>query len=93
MADDFAGQTRILADLGTARLEVSWIYGALAMDMFTRDHLALRPDLDVTTLPLRDLRAALRACESPISTWRLPHEQVAVMRAGLEESAVALERV
>jgi hypothetical protein len=64
------------------------------MDTFTRRYQAARPELDVTALPAWDLRAALRACEFPISTWQLPPGQVATMRAGLEEfAASALERV
>jgi aminoglycoside phosphotransferase (APT) family kinase protein len=82
-----------LADLGVARLEIAWIYGPAAMDTFTRHYQEVRSGLDITTLPAWDLRAALRACEFPISTWQLPPDQVATMRAGLEEfAASALER-
>jgi aminoglycoside phosphotransferase (APT) family kinase protein len=83
-----------LADLGVARLEIAWIYGQAAMETFTRHYQSVRPVLDTTTLPSWDLWAALRACEFPMSTWQLPSEQVATMRAGLEEFAArALEQV
>jgi aminoglycoside phosphotransferase (APT) family kinase protein len=74
-----------LADLSVTRLEIRWFYGAAAMSLLTRQYQELRPELDVTTLPLWDLRAALRACAFPMDTWGLPAEQVAAMRAARRE--------
>jgi aminoglycoside phosphotransferase (APT) family kinase protein len=48
-----------LADLAITRLDVLWILGKPAMDVFTRQYLAQHP-LDLAHLPYWDLRAALR---------------------------------
>ncbi len=70
-----------LADLAITRLEISWFFGAAAMDALTEQYLTRRPDVDTATLPLWDLRAALRACGFTMSSWGLPAEKLASMRA------------
>jgi aminoglycoside phosphotransferase (APT) family kinase protein len=76
-----------LADLAVARLEIGWFFGGEAMDMLTAQYLACRPAVDVSALPVWDLRAALRACAFPLSTWGLPADQVASLRAAHDEFA------
>jgi aminoglycoside phosphotransferase (APT) family kinase protein len=71
-----------LADLAITRLEISWFFGTAAMDRLTGQYLALRPDVDTATLPLWDLRAALRACAFNMQAWGLPAAKLASMRAG-----------
>ncbi len=83
-----------LADLSVTRLEILWFYGAAAMNLLTRQYRELRPALDITTLPLWDLRAALRAYAFPIDTWELPADQLAAMRAARRVfAASALRRL
>jgi hypothetical protein len=54
----------------------------------------LRPELDVSLLPLWDLRAAMRASGFQIETWRLPPQRLAAVRAIYDEfAASALRRV
>jgi aminoglycoside phosphotransferase (APT) family kinase protein len=81
-----------LADLANTRLEVGWLFGMAAMELLTEQYRALRPGLDVTALPAWDLRAALRACAFPLSTWGLPADQVAAMRAAHDEFAASAIR-
>jgi aminoglycoside phosphotransferase (APT) family kinase protein len=81
-----------LADLAIARLEIAWQAGTAAMDMFTGEYLALRPSPGTVTLPLWDLRTALRACEFPIETWPLLAGQIASVRAVHREFALAALR-
>lgn len=76
-----------LADLGIARLEVGWLFGDEAMDTLTEQYRARRPAVDIGALPVWDLRAALRACAFPLSTWELPAAQLAAMRAAHDEFA------
>jgi Ser/Thr protein kinase RdoA (MazF antagonist) len=78
-----------LADLAIARLEIGWFFGTSAMDMLTDGYLALRPAVDITTLPLWDLRAALRACEFTMDTWGLPPDRLASVRAAHREFAIS----
>jgi aminoglycoside phosphotransferase (APT) family kinase protein len=78
-----------LADLAVARLEIGWFFGGEAMDMLTAQYLACRPAVDVSALPVWDLRAALRACAFPLSTWGLRADQVAAMRAAHDEFAAS----
>jgi aminoglycoside phosphotransferase (APT) family kinase protein len=76
-----------LADLAITRLEIGWFHGAAAMDQVTTDYLALRPVVNTTTLPLWDLRAALRACAFPLQDWGMPPQQLTAMRAALRDFA------
>ena len=76
-----------LADLAVTRLEVCGLYGKAAMDTLTSQYLALRPEINVSTLPLWDLRAAMRASEFPIDTWGLPADRLAAVRAAYDEFA------
>lgn len=62
------------------------------MDMLTEQYRARRPALDVSALPIWDLRAALRACAFPLSTWGMPADQVAAMRAAHDEFAASAIR-
>jgi aminoglycoside phosphotransferase (APT) family kinase protein len=81
-----------LADLAIARLEIAWQSGVAAMDRFTDEYLALRPASGTATLPLWDLRAALRAGEFPIETWPLLAGQITSVRAVHREFALAAMR-
>jgi aminoglycoside phosphotransferase (APT) family kinase protein len=69
-----------LADLAITRLEISWFHGTAASQGLTDQYLALRPEVDTATLPLWDLRAALRACGFDMQAWGLPAEKLASMR-------------
>lgn len=83
-----------LADLAVTRLEVGGFYGTAAMNQLTDQYLALRPGLDVSMLPLWDLRAAMRASGFQIETWGLPAERLAAVRAAYDEfAASALRRI
>jgi aminoglycoside phosphotransferase (APT) family kinase protein len=70
-----------LADLAVTRLEISWFYGPAAAQTLTDQYLALRRDVDTATLPLWDLRAALRAIGFGMQDWGLPAAKLASMRA------------
>ncbi len=72
-----------LADLAITRLEISWFHGSAASQMLTGQYLALRREVDTATLPLWDLRAALRACGFNLQAWGLPAARLASMRAAL----------
>jgi aminoglycoside phosphotransferase (APT) family kinase protein len=76
-----------LADLAVTRMEIGGLYGMAAVDTFTSQYLALRPEIDASTLPLWDLRAAMRASEFPIETWGLPPERLAAVRTAYDEFA------
>jgi aminoglycoside phosphotransferase (APT) family kinase protein len=82
-----------LADLAVTRLEVGGFYGAGAMNLFTRQYLALRPELDVSMLPLWDLRAAMRASGFQIETWGLPAQRLAAVQAAYDEFAARARRL
>jgi aminoglycoside phosphotransferase (APT) family kinase protein len=83
-----------LADLAIMRLELGWFHGAAAMDLLTRRYRELRPQADLSALPLWDLQAALRACAFPLQDWGMPPEQVAAMRAAHADfAAAALSRL
>jgi aminoglycoside phosphotransferase (APT) family kinase protein len=81
-----------MADLANIRLEIIWHFGTAAMDMLTSEYLALRPAADTATLPVWDLRAALRACEFPLETLPLPAEKIASMRAAHRDFAATTMR-
>jgi hypothetical protein len=81
-----------LADLAVARLEIGWFFGGEAMDMLTEQYRAGRPEVDISALPVWDLRAAPRACAFPLSTWELPADQLAAMRAAHDEFAATAIR-
>ncbi len=70
-----------LADLAITRLEISWFFGTAASQSLTDRYLMLRPEVDTATLPLWDLRAALRACGFNMQTWGLPPARLASMRS------------
>jgi aminoglycoside phosphotransferase (APT) family kinase protein len=76
-----------MADLANIRLEIVWHFGSAAMKTLTSEYLALRPAAETATLPLWDLRAALRACWFPLETLALPAEEIAAMRAAHREFA------
>jgi aminoglycoside phosphotransferase (APT) family kinase protein len=78
-----------LADLANMRLEIVWHFGTAAMDMLTGEYLALRPAVQIGTLPLWDLLTALRACEFPLETLPLPTAEIAAMRAAHRKFALA----
>jgi len=69
-----------LADLGVARLELSWFFGPAAARDFTGRYLALCPAVDVGALALWDLRAALRPA-GKLAGWGLSAAQQARMIA------------
>jgi aminoglycoside phosphotransferase (APT) family kinase protein len=81
-----------LADLAVTRLEVAGLHGTAAMNLLTRQYLALRPELDVSMLPLWDLRAAMRASGFQIETWGLPARRLAAVRAAYGEFAASALR-
>ena len=81
-----------LADLAVTRLEVAGFYGTAATNRLTRQYLALRPELDVSMLPLWDLRAATRASGFQIETWGLPAERLAAVRAASDGFAASALR-
>jgi aminoglycoside phosphotransferase (APT) family kinase protein len=74
-----------LADLAITRLEIGWFFGSAASQTLTLQYLALRPEVDTATLPLWDLRAALRACGFDLRAWGLPAAKLASMRAAHRE--------
>jgi aminoglycoside phosphotransferase (APT) family kinase protein len=76
-----------LADLAVTRLEIGGFYGSAAMNLLTDQYLALQPELEVSMLPLWDLRAAMRASGFPIETWGLSAERLAAVRAAYDEFA------
>jgi aminoglycoside phosphotransferase (APT) family kinase protein len=78
-----------MADLANIRLEIVWHFGTAAMDMLTNEYLARRPAAETATLPVWDLRAALRACEFPLETLPLPADEITSMRRAHREFAVA----
>lgn len=64
------------------------------MNHLTDQYLALQPGLDVSMLPLWDLRAAMRASGFQIGTWGLPAERLAAVRAAYSGfAASALRRI
>jgi prepilin-type processing-associated H-X9-DG protein len=78
-----------MADLANIRLELFWHFGSATMDLLTDTYLALRPGVGTATLPMWDLRTALRACEFPLETLPLPAEEIASMRAAHRDFAVS----
>jgi aminoglycoside phosphotransferase (APT) family kinase protein len=56
-----------LRDLSISRLDICWVCGRRAMATFTQRYLSYNP-IDVSLLPLWDLRAALRPA-AEFSTW------------------------
>jgi aminoglycoside phosphotransferase (APT) family kinase protein len=77
-----------MADLANIRLEIVWHFGPAAMQMLTDEYLALRPAAVTATLPVWDLRTALRACQFPVETLPLPAEEIASMRTAHREFAL-----
>ena len=69
-----------LADLGNARLELLWAFGADAMRDFTLGYRSLT-NVDLTALPQWDLVAALRP--AALSEWGLDERAERAMRAAL----------
>ena len=78
-----------MADLANIRLEIVWHFGTAAMDMLTSEYLVLRPAAETVTLPIWDLRTALRACAFPLEALALPGDEIASMRAAHADFAVA----
>jgi len=81
-----------MADLANIRLEIAWHFGTAAMNMLTNEYLALRPSASTATLPVWDLRTALRACQFPLETLPRPADEIAAMRAAHRDFAVAALR-
>lgn len=78
-----------MADLANIRLEIAWHFGTAAMTRLTDEYLAHRPSAASGTLPLWDLRTALRACQFPLEASQRPPGQIASMRAAHRDFAVA----
>jgi aminoglycoside phosphotransferase (APT) family kinase protein len=78
-----------MADLANIRLEIVWHFGTAAMNMLTGEYLARRPAAGTATLPVWDLRTALRACEFPLEKLQLPADEIASMRQAHRDFAVA----
>jgi aminoglycoside phosphotransferase (APT) family kinase protein len=76
-----------LADLAVTRLEIGGLYGVAAMNLLTRQYLARRPELDVSALPLWDLRAAMRASGFALGDWGLSPERLTAVQAAYDEFA------
>jgi aminoglycoside phosphotransferase (APT) family kinase protein len=57
-----------LSDLGNARMEIFWTFGAEAMQQFTDHYRSLMPTLNLKHLPEYELFAALRPA-GRLSTW------------------------
>ena len=73
-----------VADLGNARMEICIGYGAAAATEFAGQYHALRPSVDLSTLPHWDLYAALRHA-GRMGTWGLPAAELARLQAGHRE--------
>jgi aminoglycoside phosphotransferase (APT) family kinase protein len=78
-----------MADLANIRLEIVWHFGTAAMNMLTDEYLARRPSVGTATLPVWDLRAALRASQFPLETLPRPADEIASMRAAHRDFAMA----
>jgi aminoglycoside phosphotransferase (APT) family kinase protein len=78
-----------MADLANIRLEIVWHFGTAAMEMLTDEYLARRPAAVSATLPVWDLRTALRACEFPLEMLPLPADEIVSMRDAQREFALA----
>jgi len=76
-----------LADLSVTRLEIAWAYGPDAMADLTARYVALRTGTDVSTMPLWDLHAALRASTFDMETWGLPAPRLAAAQAAFAQFA------
>jgi aminoglycoside phosphotransferase (APT) family kinase protein len=70
-----------VADVGNARMEMCIGYGAAAATEFARQYRALRPGVDLSTLPHWDLYAALRHA-GRMGTWGLPAAEFARLQTG-----------
>jgi aminoglycoside phosphotransferase (APT) family kinase protein len=73
-----------VADVSNARMEICIGYGAAAAREFARQYRALRPAVDLSTLPHWDLYAALRHA-GRIGTWGLPPAELARLQSGHRE--------
>jgi len=73
-----------VADVGNARMEVCIGYGAVAATEFARQYCALRPGVDLSTLPHWDLYAALRHA-GRMGTWGLPPAELDRLQSGHRE--------
>jgi aminoglycoside phosphotransferase (APT) family kinase protein len=78
-----------MADLANIRLEIIWHFGTAAMNMLTDEYLARRPSVGTATLPVWDLRAALRASQFPLEALPRPADEIASMRAAHRDFAMA----
>jgi aminoglycoside phosphotransferase (APT) family kinase protein len=78
-----------MADLANIRLEIAWHFGTAAMNMLTDEYLVRRPSVGTRTLPVWDLRTALRACQFPLETLPRPAGEIASMRAAHRDFALA----
>jgi aminoglycoside phosphotransferase (APT) family kinase protein len=73
-----------VADVGNARMEICIGYGAAAATEFARQYSALRPAVDLSTLPHWDLYAALRHA-GRMGTWGLPPDELHRLQSGHRE--------
>jgi aminoglycoside phosphotransferase (APT) family kinase protein len=73
-----------VADVGNARMEICIGYGAAAATEFARQYRALRPAVDLSTLPHWDLYAALRHA-GLMGAWGLPAAELARLQSGHRE--------
>ena len=73
-----------VADVGNARMEICIGYGAAAATEFARQYRALRPGVDLSTLPHWDLYAALRHA-GRMGTWGLPSAELDRLQSGHRE--------
>ena len=73
-----------VADLANARMEICIGYGQTAAAEFTSQYAALRPSVDLSTLPHWDLYAALRHT-GRIGGWGLPAADLSRLQAGHRE--------
>jgi aminoglycoside phosphotransferase (APT) family kinase protein len=73
-----------VADVGNARMEICIGYGAAAATEFARQYSALRPAVDLSTLPHWDLYAALRHA-GRMGTWGLPPAELDRLQSGHRE--------
>jgi aminoglycoside phosphotransferase (APT) family kinase protein len=77
-----------VADVATARMELSMVLDAAIAADFTAEYRALRPDLDWSALPHWDLYAALRHA-GRLAGWGLSATELTRFQAGHREFVTA----
>ena len=73
-----------VADVGNVRMEICIGYGAVAATEFARQYSALRPGVDLSSLPHWDLYAALRHA-GRMGTWGLQPAELDRLQSGHRE--------